>query len=170
MIKQSIIKQLDFNYKYAEKLVEDLNESEFSVRPSKGHENHPAFTLGHLATSAAMVANKIGHAKVPEPSWAESFKRNGPGDPRIPSTDLGDFPSKKELLSELKKQHDVLKALLFEMEQDEFEQGVEWRFKTYLPTKLDYILFFCINHECMHLSQLAAWRRAMSLSSALAKL
>ena len=52
----------------------------------------------------------------------------------------------------------------------ELDKKVKWRFSEYMPTMLDLITFMCINHEAMHLSQLAAWRRAMGLPSALASL
>jgi hypothetical protein len=51
-----------------------------------------------------------------------------------------------------------------------FGRPVEWRFDNYYPSLADYLYFMCVTHEAMHLGQLAAWRRAAGLDSALARL
>ena len=53
------------------------------------------------------------------------------------------------------------------MDEIKLSENIKWRFSKYMPTALDLIVFMCINHEAMHLGQLAAWRRAMKLPSAL---
>ncbi len=47
---------------------------------------------------------------------------------------------------------------------------VEWRFDGTLPTLADAAVFLAVTHEAQHLGQLAAWRRALGLPSALAAL
>ena len=37
-----------------------------------------------------------------------------------------------------------------------------------MPTLGDAVVFFAVSHEAMHLAQVAAWRRARGLPSALA--
>ena len=166
----SISKQLDFNLAYARQLVSDLTESQMTTSPARGLENHPAFTLGHLVIASAMVCEDLGgDYQVPE-AWSELFRRKGPGDPRLPNPDGTQYPSKANLLHALEQQHQQIKTLLANITEEKLSKPERWRFHNYLPTLLDATLFMCVNHEAMHLGQLAAWRRAMALPSALAQL
>ena len=56
------------------------------------------------------------------------------------------------------------------LEESRFTEPATWRFSAHMPTLGDLLYFMCVTHEAMHLGQLAAWRRAMDLPSALAKL
>jgi hypothetical protein len=74
------------------------------------------------------------------------------------------------MLEELEMQHNKVKMLLRTTDSLKLYEEVKWRFSKQMPTLLDLAAFMCINHEAMHLGQLAGWRRAMRLPSALAKL
>lgn len=166
----SIIAQYDFNFQWAKKLVEDVNDDQMTASPFPGFENHPAFTLGHLVTGSAMMAEDLGGTfNVPE-GWKELFVRKGPGDPTLPEINAKAYPDKNTLLSELSKQHEIVKKLLLFSDENKFNEKIKWRFNMYFPTMLDLVFFMCVSHESMHLGQLSAWRRAMKLPSALAKL
>ncbi|NNG26937.1 MAG: DinB family protein [Ignavibacteriaceae bacterium] len=169
-ILKTIINQYDFNLVYANKLVEDLSDDQMTTTPSSGLVNHPAFTLGHLVSGSALLAEDLG-AKFEMPdNWEVLFLRKGPGDPRLPDQDRSKYPSKQLLINELKHQHNKVKDLLKSVDENKLKENIKWRFDGYMPTLLDLITFMCINHEAMHLGQLAAWRRAMNLKSALAGL
>lgn len=169
-MRHNIIKQYDFNLEYAKALVEDLSEQQMVHVPSPGLVNHPAFTLGHLVAGSADLAQDLG-AKFEIPDgWTELFVRKGPGDPRNPEIDPSKYPSKKALISELEKQHDKVKHLLDNLDEKQLNEPLTWRFANFMPTLGDVIVFMCVNHEAMHLGQLAAWRRSMGLGSALASL
>lgn len=170
LIKELILKQYHFNMQFAERLVEDIPQELMSKQAGDGLENHPSFTLGHLATASAMTAEDLGSTYVIPDGWKNLFQRKGPGDPRKPDPDAASYPSKKMLLDELKRQHQkVIEALT--LADDAFLlNSCKWRFDTFFPTILDLATFMCISHESMHLSQLSAWRRAMGFPSALARL
>lgn len=169
-ILKPIINQYDFNLLYAKKLVEDVNDDQMTIMPSIGLENHPAWTIGHLVSGSALIAEDLG-AKFEMPdNWADLFLRNGPGDPRKPDPDKSKYPSKELLLNELEHQHKKVKELLKKIDADKLNENTKWRFGDYMRTLLDVIHFMCINHEASHLGQLAAWRRAMNLPSALGAL
>lgn len=167
---KTIINQYDFNLDYAKKLVEDISNDQMTIIPSNGLDNHPAFTIGHLVSGSALLAEDLG-AKFEMPdNWTSLFLRKGPGDPRKPDVDRSKYPSKKLLINELEYQHIKVKDLLKNVDQNKLNENIKWRFSSYMPTLLDIITFMCINHEAMHLGQLAAWRRAMNLTSALGSL
>jgi hypothetical protein len=169
-ILKPIINQYDFNLLYAKKLVEDVNDDHMTIMPSTGLENHPAWTIGHLVSGSALLAEDLG-AKFEMPdNWEDLFMRKGPGDPRKPDPDKSKYPSKELLLNELEQQHNKVKALLKNIYTDKLNENTKWRFSNYMPTLLDVIHFMCVNHEASHLGQLAAWRRAMDLPSALGAL
>ena len=165
-----IIRQFDFNLAYAKKLVEDVTEEQMTIKPAAGLDNHPAFTLGHLVTACANLMNNLTGEFVVADGYKEIFLRKGPGDPTLPNPDASVYPSKTRLISELEKQHKRVIDLLLRMDHKKLSENFDWRFSSYFPTYLDRILFLCVNHYAMHLGQLAAWRRAMGLPSALGEL
>lgn len=165
----SIIRQYDFNLAFAQQLVSDLNENQMITIPSRGLVNHPAFTLGHLISGSALTVEDLGGTMQIPDDWKELFLRKGPGDPRLPQTDI-QYPPKEILLHELYRQHELVKHYLKETTLEQLNEPIKWRFHNYMPTLMDVVTFMCINHEAMHLGQLSAWRRAMELPSALAAL
>jgi hypothetical protein len=165
-----IISQFDFNLRYTKELVKDITDDQMTVIPFKGLENHPSFTLGHLVTAKAMLNEDLGgEYEIPE-GWTELFQRKGPGDPRYPEINTSQYPSKSALLDELELQHQKVISKLKKIDLSMLDEKVEWRFDKYFPSMMDIVMFFCINHYAMHISQLAAWRRAMKLPSALANM
>ncbi len=166
----SVINQYDFNLEYAHALVYDLTIEQMTMIPSSGLVNHPAFTLGHLITGSAGLAEDLGGVFGITDQWKALFLRTGPGDPRLPETDVSLYPAKAELLKELNNQHEKVKYWLRKKTKDQLHETFQWRFSKQMPTLLDLVLFMCINHEAMHLGQLAAWRRAMGLPSVLKNL
>ena len=170
MTIDNIIKQYDFNLEYAKALVQDLTEEQMTVVPALGLDNHPAFTLGHLVSGSADLASDLGEDfEMPE-GWTQLFVRQGPGYPRKPDLDKKKYPSKNELVKELENQHNKVKGLLRSLDESRINEPLKWRFANFMPTLGDVIVFMCINHEAMHLGQLAAWRRSMGLESALASI
>lgn len=169
MIKE-IVNQLNFNRNYAKKLVEDIPQEKMHFKPSAGLDNHPAFTIGHLVTAYANLVNNLTGEFILAPGFKELFLRQGPGDPTLPSPDVQSYPDKDALLKELDAQHERLVNLLQTISPEKLSTPFEWRLGAHFPTYGDRILFLCANHYAMHLGQLAAWRRAMGMDSALAKL
>lgn len=170
MVKDVLLRAYNFNLKYAEQLLEDVPEELMTTSPALGLENHPAFTIGHLITAAALTSKYLdGPYQLPV-GWEELFRRRGPGDPRLPDSDVDKYPTKVELLSELKRQHEIVAKLIIEIDENRFQEITKWRFSEHMPTLGELIYFMCISHDCMHLSQLAAWCRAVSLPSALGRL
>jgi len=168
LIKDLVLKHYYFNLKFAEKSVEDVPQELMSKGAGDGLENHPSFTIGHLVTASAMTVEDLGGVyEVPE-GWKNLFQRKGPGDPRRPDPDSSLYPSKEELMTELKKQHAKVTDTFQKAGKDILLNSCKWRFEKFFPTTLDLVTFMCIGHENMHLSQLSAWRRAMKFPSALA--
>jgi hypothetical protein len=169
-MKEIILNAYRFNLEYARSLVGDLDEKMMTQSFKPGLENHPAWTLGHLVSGATLTSKYLGGPYEISESWELLFRRTGPGDPTKPDLDLQKYPSKKELLSELSKQHYIVENLIVEIDSDRFAEDAKWRYSKYMPSLGDLLYFMCVTHESMHLGQLAAWRRAMKLDSALAKL
>lgn len=169
-MKDLLIKLYHFNLLYANELVIDVDEDLMTHSPGKGFENHPAFTLGHLVSAAALTSKYLGGPFELSPSWEQLFKRKGPGDPRLPNKHKELYPKKEELLKELARQHKMVEGLILDLDENKLQEKAQWRFDTYMPTKSDLLYFMCVTHESMHLGQLAAWRRAMNLPSSLGRL
>lgn len=160
-------RMLDFNLEYARKLVRDLDDRQMTISAGAGVENHPAFTLGHLAVMAARTRVMLGEEMDVPHGWEVLFDREGPGDRRLPAK--GEYPSRDQLIAELTRQHAHLKETLNRASDAQLADGVVWRYADALPSTRDAAGYMTMTHAAIHLGQLAAWRRAMGLKAALAE-
>ncbi len=115
-----------------------------------------------------MLAEDLGLERQVSDSWRHLFERRGPGDPRLPESDPVAYPPLPEIVQALQLQHERVEQAWRTSAGSTLAAPVEWRFDQYLPTLADAGLFLAVTHEAMHLGQLAAWRRALGLPSALA--
>jgi hypothetical protein len=167
MFDESVIRAFAWNLLYAEALVADLDAPALTESGGPGLENHPAWTLGHLVTGANLVAEGLGlPGELPE-GWEALFQRRGPGDPRLPESDSASYPGRDALLAELRRQHERIEDALRNADPSVFREEVDWAFGCDLPTLADSTVFLALTHEALHLGQIAAWRRARGLPSAL---
>ncbi|MBK8913287.1 MAG: DinB family protein [Phycisphaerales bacterium] len=161
---------LRFHLEYARRLVGDLSREQMTAVPGPGHENHPAFTIGHLVTGLDMIAQDLGHASDLPAGWDDLFLRRGPADRRLPPT-IAPFPSCADLLGEFERQTVRVAESLNEIDNAWLSARSEpWKLSEYLPSNLDGVLFMVCAHQAMHLGQLASWRRAMNLPAAMAQM
>ena len=159
-----------FNLRYARQLVEGVSRELLYRSFGEGIENHPGFTLGHLSVAAALTVEDLGGLYDVPAGWDELFRRTGPGDPRRSCEHTEGVPTKEMLLSELSRLHSDVEARLIGLTNEDWSKPTQWRLSEYYPTQGDLLTFMCITHEAMHLGQVAAWRRAAGLDSALAAL
>ena len=158
---QHLLFTYGFNFNVVKRLVGDLTPEQMCQQPH-GVVNHPAWSLGHLASASAGVLKALGHdASLPE-AWGEVFKTGG-----IPSGDPSAFPSKDELLSTLESLHEQVATAVAAVDPATLaaphpHEGT----RKYFPTVGDMVVFLMTAHEMDHLGQLAAWRRAMGLGAA----
>ncbi len=165
---ETVLRAYECNLAYARALVSDLSDEDMACAAGVGLENHPAFTLGHLVTGAAMVASELGLEMDLPDGWSELFERRGPGDSRLPDDGRETkYPGKDELLAELERQHHRAADAIRTADSAMLDQPCEWRLDRWLPTVRDLLTFLCTSHEAMHLGQLAAWRRAKGLPAAM---
>lgn len=160
-MKQHVTYLYGFNLGFAETLVKDLSAEQMVQQPG-GVINHPAWSLGHLANSANSLAQLLGlESEAPE-GWDKTFATGG-----TPSGDQALYPSKEELLAELKKQHARASEAFAKVDPAELAKPhPNEKARKYFPTVGDLVIFLMTAHEMDHLGQVAAWRRAMGLGSA----
>lgn len=158
---QHITYVYQFNLGFAEKLVKDLSPEQMVQQPG-GVINHPAWSLGHLTNSANSLAQLLGlESQAPE-GWDKLFSTGG-----IPSSDRSLYPSKEELLGELKTQHSRNTKALQEADPAMLAKPhPSESARKFFPTVGDLVVFLMTSHEMDHLGQVATWRRAMGLGSA----
>ncbi len=167
MTRDSLLRQYGWNLAYAEALSQDVPPDLWARSGGPGLENHPAWTIGHLVTGSAMVADDLGVGIELPASWTELFLRQGPSDRRLPDASAP-YPDRETLLGELARVHAAVSDALAVVEMDTLKHEEAWRFDGYLPTRLDSIVFMLIAHENVHLGQLGCWRRRFDLPSAMA--
>ncbi len=170
---ETLRNSLRFVEAYAHQLTADLTPEQMVLSGGKGHENHPAFTLGHLVTAADMAAQDLGLASEMPEGWAELFGRRGPADRRLPpiGSSLNAYPSREALLAELHRQHGRILSALVTLPAGRLNDRAEpWMLQAYFPTVGETLLFMTAVHAATHLGQLAAWRRALGLPAAMAKM
>ncbi len=72
-----LINQLQFHYAYALDLIKDVEGDKMTFVPSKGLENHPTFTIGHLITAYGLCTKALGGEYTIKKEWDDIFKRKG---------------------------------------------------------------------------------------------
>lgn len=158
---QHVIFAYGYNLDFANRLVGDLTSEQMCQQPY-GVVNHPAWSLGHLASASVGLLKVLGHdASLPE-KWGSVFKTGG-----IPSSDPSVYPPKDELLATLQSLHDRVAAAAKTVDAATLaaphpHEGT----RAYFPTIGDMVVFLMTSHEMDHLGQLSAWRRAMGLGAA----
>lgn len=169
MDKTTLLNGFKLNMDYSMQLIADVDEADMMKQPN-GFTNHPAFTIGHLVSATALTAEVLGHKyDVPE-DWDALFRRKGPGDPRRPTEDLKQYPSKAELVKALQEKYEMVVELIQSADDGIFEEPYHWKLERYMPTVGQVIYFQCLLHHAWHIGQLAEWRRMMGYDSALKKL
>jgi len=174
-IRELLVPAFRMHEAYARELVGDLDEAQLDQAPGPGLENTPRFTIGHLCCATAMTVRLLEHpdddrsVELDLPAgYQELFGRMGPGDRRTPEASAS-APSAEDLLAEFARQHAKVEAALERVEEAELAKACEWKLGAYLPRVADVVTFQCV-HEMLHLGQLAAWRRAMGLPAAMARM
>ena len=159
---QHVVFTYGFNLNVAKRLVGDLTSEQMCQQPH-GVVNHPAWSLGHLASASVGVLKALGHDAALPAGWGDVFKTGG-----IPSGDPAVFPSKDELLATLDSLHARVASAVTAADAAAFttpnpNEGM----RQFFPTVGDLVVFLMTSHEMDHLGQLAAWRRAMGLGPAI---
>ena len=96
---EHLIHTYTFNLDHIKKILADVSDEQMTLQPN-GLVNHPAWTLGHLASTSDWLATILGLESTFPKEWKDACKTGGP-----PSGDAGIFPSKDQLLAELSNQH-----------------------------------------------------------------
>ncbi len=157
---QHLVFSYTFNLQHAQTLVKDLTDEQMVQLPS-GLINHPAWTLGHLASASNSLAKTLGRESTFPAEWEEKFKTGG-----TPSANMSDYPSKDEILSELTKQHDRVTEAVGKADPATFaKEFPDESTRKHFPTVGDFTAYLMSAHEGTHIGQIAAWRRAMGLGS-----
>lgn len=157
---QHLVFAFRFNLGHAEMLVKDLTDEQMVQQPH-GVVNHPAWTLGHLASAANTVAKQFGKESTFPEGWEEKFKTGG-----VPSSNASTFPPKDRLLAELKTQHERAADAVTNADPAIFSKEFpDEGTRKFFPTIGDFAAYLLSAHEGNHLGQISAWRRAMGLGS-----
>ena len=148
------------NLKRAERLVDDLTDEQMVAQPS-GVINHPAWTLGHLGATSDALAGMLGLPSTFPDAWREACRMGS-----IPSGEAADYPAKRELLAQLRAQHERVAEAVAAVDDERLQQPTPPRLRERFPTIGDFAAALMTMHEGHHLGQLAAWRRALGLGAA----
>ena len=157
---QHLLFVYDMNLKRAERLVDDLTDEQMVAQPS-GVINHPAWTLGHLGATSDALAGMLGLPSTFPDAWREACRMGS-----IPSGDAADYPAKRELLAQLRAQHERVAEAVAAVDAERLQQPTPPRLRERFPTIGDFAAALMTMHEGHHLGQLAAWRRALGLGAA----
>ena len=157
---QHVLHVYGMNLGFAKRLVADLSEDQMCAQPH-GVVNHPAWSLGHLAVAADHLGTLLGLSSDAPAGWGDTFKTGG-----IPSPDKSRFPGKDQLLRAFEHQHVRVAKALSEADPAALARPhPDEKRRAHFPTVGDFVIFLMTAHEMDHLGQIAAWRRAMGLTS-----
>lgn len=155
---EHVLYVFQFNLNYLKAQLAEIPEEKMADQP-ENLPNHPAWTLGHLATSCALGASLLGvEMSFPE-SWMTLYQKGSK-----PLPDRKSYLSKAQLLETLEQQHKKLVEAIDSTDPKLLASPLadETRRQRF-PKTGDFICFLMTAHENMHIGQLADWRRAMGM-------
>ena len=147
-----------FNLEHIKKIVTDVSDEQMTLQPN-GLVNHPAWTIGHLASASDMLAKILGLESTFPEKWKEACKTGG-----TPSGDAGLFPSKDQLLAELSNQHARIAEAVKQASPESLAAESAEDFRKMFPTAGDIVMYIMSAHEGTHIGQLQTWKRAAGLT------
>ncbi|MEM8865414.1 MAG: DinB family protein [Planctomycetota bacterium] len=153
---QRLVTLYAFTLSMCESLMQDITDEELRRQPAAG-VNTPAWILGHLAICTDSALRLLGNEKrLPEP-WHKAY-----GMGSDPAADDAPKPTKDELLSALRKGHQLVAEAVAEADSASLDGPNPLKvLASTLPTKSDLLAHLLSTHEAMHLGHLSNWRRQM---------
>lgn len=140
--------------------LEDVPADRWAEQPA-GVRNHPAWTIGHLASSNNFLLTMLGKDPVEIIPDAQAKYGNG----SMPTSNPDDYPSKDELWAAYDKSFEAAASALAEAtdEQMASKNPVE-DVREFFPTVGFGVSYMTTAHQMDHLGQLRAWKRAAGLA------
>jgi hypothetical protein len=144
---------------YITQAVQDIPEARFVDQPN-GLVNHPAWTLSHLIVSLQFLLALLDE---PQASASkEDQQKYGPGS--IPTTNANDYKTKRELLSEMKRLHELAEIAVRDKHDAYFQRESPQEIRKFAPTVGRVAVYLLASHEAYHLAQINLWRRLAGMT------
>ena len=150
-----------FTLNYCRLLVEDIEDNDLASQPI-ANLNHPAWILGHLAIAADHGLSMVGSSRELAKDW---YARQGPGSKPVPERSA--YPPKEDLWETVAACHMRLDQAAASVTEQALAQPQRGFLPDQFPTVGIMLAHLMTTHPCIHLGQLSAWRRIMSLPSVL---
>lgn len=149
------IEQYADTQKQLHEMVADVDDAKMAQQ-FPGIANHPAWTLGHLCTGAALILTLLDE---PGNHFAGfDTKVYGPGS--TPVSERNKYPSKVELLGALTRLHAQIGPVVRAKHADYFDKPSPEYLRAFAPTVGKIVFYLLATHESFHIGQLAQWKRA----------
>lgn len=151
-----LLQQFQMGQMLIEQFIADLSEKEFFQIPSEG-ANHPAWILGHIATSEDSMANDIlGKPKRLPESIHELFKKG-----TTSQADASKYPTRNELVDMFKNSRaNAMEALTAFDDSKWNDPSPEGWSDEFFPTN-GSIWAVMGTHQFWHIGQLTVCRAAL---------
>ena len=155
---QAVLNTFAFDLNYLKMLVDDIPDDQMCDQLA-GLENHPAWSIGHLAAGCQFCIRLLGEEPSLPEGWAELFGRGS-----TPSANPSKYPTKAELLAELERSHKQVTEVVAAADDAKLaKETPDPDFRQVAPTLSDAVVFVLVHHTATHLGQIAMWRRAKGL-------
>jgi hypothetical protein len=133
--------------------IADLTEAELIQRPVP-EANHALWQLGHLVSSEAQHLSTVLAGVTPCPeSFASCFSRE-----TLKIDDASAFPSKAEIVSELKRVQAEVVAGMRQLSDADLAKPSP---QPWAPTLGAFVVMMAVGHYDMHLGQIQVLRRKL---------
>lgn len=134
---------------------------EAMARQFPGVVNHPAWTIGHLCTSSAFVLFLLEEKL--DASLQLEREKYGPGS--VPNSTRSNYPSKQQLLAELRSMHTQVAKAVEAKHDAYFAKQAPEAVRSFFPTIGRGVMYLIACHEPYHQGQLAQWKKAAGIAS-----
>ncbi|QDU71734.1 DinB superfamily protein [Mucisphaera calidilacus] len=157
--KQTLLTGWNANGDYAQRLVADLKEDQWTHQPGPGM-NHPAWVLAHLTAYLDVLEQLLTGGTPADP------KDHPFGMQSKPESDLGIYGTPEALVAAYVKGHEAVAGALENADEAAIQRAMPIeRWTGRFPKVGDLLGYVMLVHEATHLGQLSAWRRVQGLPS-----
>jgi uncharacterized damage-inducible protein DinB len=163
-----LLSYYDRNADYARRLVADVSDGQWCAQPTPGAgagagtlRNHAAWVIGHLTQVADKATGNftLGLERRFPAGWDDLFHGKSQ-----PTADRATYPDKAALMAAYEAAHARVADALRRADDSLLAKPTPHEgFRERFPTVGLALLHTMVGHECVHLGQLSAWRRALGL-------
>jgi len=161
-MKEYVLNNAKLLQGYAEMLLAEIEEDKFYDQTA-GIPNHPAWVVGHIATSLSTGLKLCGKEPLIAGEWGKLFGKGS-----TVTCGCEGYPGKTELVDAMRAGWAALSDAYVNADDSVLEAENPYEpMRERFPKVGHMVTFLLTGHPAVHLGQVSSWRRAAGYGSAM---